>query len=123
MALELYTNASVTVEGALLAEEVSLSIDRETRAQEVLTVHKGFAGLSPGAKILTATIDNAVPSSDFELDPSTYMDELRVVEVTFYVAGKSLTSKGFIIGDTFGHAVNTESKLNFKFVGEFAKWK
>ena len=49
MALQLYTLVGAYVDGALLAEEGTVSIDVDSRAQEVNTVVKGFAGLSPGA--------------------------------------------------------------------------
>lgn len=122
MALQLYTLVSCYVDGTLLAEEVSVSIDRNTRAQEVLTVAKGFAGLSPGAAMMMITIDNAVPSADFELNPGPRMKALAVVELTLFAANRTLTTKGFFIEDSLSHAVNSESKLNIKFAGEMADW-
>jgi len=122
MALQLYTLASIFVDGSLLAEEVSVGIDRNMRVQEVMTVAKGFAGISPGAAMIMITVDNAVPAADFELNPGARMKGLAVVELTVFAAGRTLTSKGFFIEDNFSHAVNSESKLNIKFVGEMADW-
>jgi hypothetical protein len=122
MSLQLYSLCTVYVDGALLAEEVSVSIDRESRAQEVLTVAKGFAGMSPGAAMMMITIDNAVPAAGFELNAGPAMKGLGVKELTLAMAGQTLTSKGFFVKDATSHAVNSESKLNISFVGEFADW-
>lgn len=122
MALQLYTLASVYINGQLLSEEARVTVDRETKSQEVATVAKGFAGLSPGAAVTNITVENAVPAVGFEKDMSTIMKQLQVVELTIFAAGSTLTSKGFIISDNFSHAVNSESKLDFKFIGEFATW-
>lgn len=123
MALQLYTLVTCYVDGAMLAEEARVTIDRETNAQNVLTVAKGFSGLSPGAAMMMITVENAVPSADFELNPGARMKALQVTEFTFACAGNILTTKGFIISDNLAHAVNSESKLDFKCVCEFADWR
>ncbi|KYF87787.1 hypothetical protein BE20_24900 [Sorangium cellulosum] len=120
--LDLYTKAQVYVNSALLAEEASVTIKRSTGAQQVKTVAKGFAGLSPGSPMCEITVSNAVPSADFELDPGQFMKDLEVVEVTIFAAGRTATSKGFITDDNFSHAVDTASKLDFTFVGQFPEW-
>lgn len=122
MALQLYTLAAIYVNGALLSEESSVGIDRDTNAQQVLTVAKGFAGLSPGAQMTMINVDNAVPSADFELNPDKFMKGLAVVEITVFAAGRTLTTKGFVIKDNFQHAVNSDSKLSFSFIGEPSTW-
>lgn len=126
MALQLYTNIICYVNGATLTEETSVKIDRTARAQEVNTVAKGFAGFSPGAPIVHITVDSAVPSRDFELNPGQFfipVSALQPVELTCFAAGRTLTSIGFIIEDNFQHAVNQEAKLSFSFVGAPADWK
>lgn len=121
--LQKYTKAAVYVDGALLSEEASVTIKRVTGAQVVKTVAKGFAGVSPGAPMLTISVENAVPSADFELNPGDYMTELDAAELTIFAAGSTLTSKGFILEDNFSHAVETQSKLTFEFTGQFADWE
>ena len=121
--LQLYAKASVYVDGSLLSEEASVTIKRTTGAQVVKTVAKGFAGVSPGAPMLTISVENAVPSADFELNPGDYMTNLDVVEVTIFAAGNTLTSKGFILEDNFSHAAETQSKLTFEYTGQYADWQ
>lgn len=120
--LQLYTAANVYINGSLLSEEASVTVNRSTNSQQVITVAKGYAGESPGAAMCEITVESAVPAADFELDPSTFMGELQVVEFTVFAAGNTLTFKGFIISDNFSHAANTESKLTFNARGQFAEW-
>ena len=126
MALQLYSIAVVLVNGSLLSEEVSVKVGRDARAQEVATVVKGFAGLSPGAAFTTIDCENGVPAFDFELNPGKFFavggGTLQVVELTVFAANRMLTVKGFITKDNFGHAVNSEAKISFSFVGEPGDW-
>ena len=121
--LQLYTAAFVYVNGALLAEEASVTVNRSTNSQQVITVAKGYAGESPGAAMCEVTVESAVPAGDFEFNTSSSLEELRVTEFTIFAAGNTLTFKGFIISDNFSHAANTESKLSFSARGQFAKWE
>lgn len=121
--LQLYTKASVYVDGSLLSEEADVTLKRMTGAQVVKTVAKGFSGLSPGAPMLQISVTNAVPSTDFEYNPGQDMSDLNVKEVTIFAAGRTLTSKGFVTDDNFSHAVETQSKLSFDFTGQFADWE
>lgn len=126
MALQLYSLAVVLVNGSLLSEETSVRVGRDARAQEVATVVKGFAGLSPGAAFTTIDVENGVPAADFELNPGKFFavgqGTLQVVELTVFAANRTLSTKGFITKDNFSHAVNSEAKINFSFVGEPANW-
>lgn len=120
--LQKYTKATVYWNGTLLSEESSVTVKRVSGAQPVKTTAKGFAGMSPGAPMLSISIDSAVPSSDFELNPGPIIENLEDGEITVFAAGRTLTSKGFITDDNFTHAVESQSKLSFEFTGQFADW-
>lgn len=120
---QLYTQAFVYINSALLAEEAEVRVARTTNASDVLTVAKGFAGQSPGAAMTTITVTSAVPAADFEFDPGRYMNTLETVEVTIAAAGKTMTLKGFIPEDGFNHSVNSQSQLEFTIKGNFALWE
>lgn len=122
MSLQTYSIVTTYWNGSLLSEETTVSIDRDTRAQEIVTVSKGFSGLSPGAPIMQVSIDSAVPAADFELNPGPYMKALAVGEFTAFAAGRTLTAKGFIIKDNTSHSANAESKISYSFILEFADW-
>ncbi|MDB4992745.1 MAG: hypothetical protein JWM74_177, partial [Myxococcaceae bacterium] len=85
-------------------------------------VAKGLAGVSPGAPMCEIAITNGVPSPDFEIDPGTYMMTLQVVEVTIFAAGRTATSKMFVMDDNFSHGVETPSKLAMNLIGQFPTW-
>jgi hypothetical protein len=120
--LQLYTAAYVYVDGALLAEEASVTVNRATNSQPVSTVAKGYAGESPGAPTVEISVDNAVPAAGFEFNPGGKMEGLREVEFTVFAAEQTMTFKGFITSDTFNHAINAESKLSFTARGSFSDW-
>ena len=97
---------------------------RATNSQAVNTTAKGYAGESPGAKNCEIDVDNAIPSTGFELDPGPYLNALQQAEVGLVgPGGLRAVSKGFIISDTIKHSVNTESILSFKFRGTFPIWQ
>ena len=128
MALQLYTQAEVFINGSKLAEEAQVSVERNTNAQVVNTVAKGFAGLATGAPVMNIKITNAVPAASFELNPGAFMGMpsgggLQVIEITLFGAGQTLTAKGFVMSDNLSHAVNTESKLEMSIIAEPADWK
>jgi hypothetical protein len=136
MATNLYAIGEIFVASGngfakMLAQEGQMSFSRKTNSQAVLTTILGYAGESPGAPMCEVEITNAVPSAGFELDPGDFMGStgdssttgLSVVTFTLFVANKVLAFKGFIIEDSFSHAVNSEAKLQFKARGEFALWR
>jgi len=123
MALEIYTLATVVINGAVLSEEARVTIDRRSNAQQVNTVAKGYAGDSPGAAMMTISVDNAVPSEDFEFDPGPYMLTLKPVEIKIFAAGRSLKTDGRITDDNFSHAVDSNSNLRFDARCKFANWE
>jgi hypothetical protein len=121
--LQLYTLAYVLVDGAILTEEASVTVNRATNSQVVNTVAKGYAGESPGASSVEIQVTSAVPSADFEMNPGRFMKALKEVEIGVLVAGRQLTARGFIISDSFKHSVNSESSLDFTFRGSFADYE
>lgn len=122
MSTGLYSNAEIYFNGSKLAEASSVKIARDSKASVVETIGRGFAGITPGAKMITISVTNAVPSGDFELNPGRYVGQNIVGELTVFAAGRTLTSKGFLISDSFSYATNAQSELGFEFVGEFADW-
>jgi len=117
-----FTNALVYVNGKQLTLETSLTVKRTSGSQPVKTVALGYAGESPGSAMCEITVENAVRSDDFEVDPGSFIQDLSVVELTIFAAGKTATTKGCIYEDNFSHAVDTASKLAFSFRGRYPTW-
>lgn len=122
--LQQYAKATLYWNGSLLAEEASVTIKRASNAQIVKTVAKGFAGLSQGAPMCNVSISNAVPSAGFEMDPGDFINQNLVGQLTVII-GDSLqgTANCFITDDTFSHAVDTASKLDFEVVTGPFSWQ
>lgn len=123
MALQKYTNALVLINGSLLTEESSVSIDKKSGLNPVHTTNRGFAGVSQGAAEMTIKIDNAVPSADFEYLPDGDMFAGAIIEVCVLMAGKQTVAKGFIMDAGYSHSVNSEGKLSFTIMCEPAEFE
>lgn len=121
--LQNYTLVHAYVDGSLLTQASSVSIARKSAAQPVNTIVEGFAGMSPGSPMMEISIENAVPSADFELNPGLGIQRLTVYEFTFFAAGRTLTTKGYVTDDNFSGAVDTPSKLAMTIMAQFADWE
>ncbi len=121
---QLYTLAYVLIDGRLLTEHADMTLSRNSNAQPVNTVAKGFAGMSPGASTCEIDVTCAVPAADFEFDPGKHIDELANVEVgVIGPGGKVAVSKGYIVSDTFTHGTGKEASLSLKFHGSYPTWQ
>lgn len=123
MAAELYTNAALYINGAMMLQSVSVQISRKTNAQPQLTLAKGWAGMSPGAPMLEVTFSNAVPAAGMEYDPGAVMAALGTEAFTIFAGNASLTTTGFVTEDTFKKAVNSEASHDITMMCEFAEWQ
>jgi hypothetical protein len=120
---QLYTKVLVYVNGSLLTENADVKITRNSGLLPVNTTYRGFAGFTQGAPFIEIEIGNAVPLAGFEYDPGTDEQNANFVNLTLVAAGQTLSSDGGIMGDDLSYAINTESKLNIRFHGEFADWQ
>ena len=121
--LQLYSNAFVFVDGLLLTQENSVSVEAKSGLQPVFTTVDGLAGASQGASTVEVSIESAVPSSDFELNPGPFMRTGAVVEVKVQMANRVAVYVGFITDSTFSHSVNDSSKLSMKFLGRLSDFE
>lgn len=121
MQTQLYTKVKVFVNGSPLSEEADVRLSRHSGLNPVHTI-AGFKGFSTGSPFLEIDVTNAVPNADFEYDPGADQENPNFVQITLQAAGRTLTSVGGIMGDDLSWSVNAESKLAFKFYGEFAQW-
>jgi len=120
---KLYARIDVYGVGSLLTEETSVSVSRETGNAPMITVARGFAGVTPGAPMLKVHVENAVPQAGIEFDPGAYMIPPTPVEMTFYMGNKALTAKGYIMNDEVQHKANGESSLTFDFLAPYKTWE
>ena len=121
--LQRYTIANIYVNGSVLIEETAISIERDTNSHSIHTIGVGYAGEAAGSPFITIMVDNAVPSTNFEIDPEKFFGQMQRVQFTVNAANKHLSFKGHIISDNFVHAVNTSAKLSFKAKGQISSWE
>lgn len=113
--LGLYSILLGVVGGNLLAEEQEIDFTRTANAQQVDTVVKGFAGLSPGSPMLEVDITNAMPQGGFEFDAGPYIASLTAVPVQVVgPGGKTMKGDAFIIQDQGRHGVNQQARYSFR---------
>lgn len=120
---QLYTKVFVYINGSLLTENADVRITRNSGLLPVNTTYRGFAGFTQGAPFIEVEVGNAVPLAGFEYNPGQDEQNANFVNITLVAAGQTLSSDGGIMGDDLSYAINTESKLNFRFHGEFADWQ
>lgn len=121
--LQLYAIMNVVVDGTLLSEHAQASVRRNTGSNPVHTMVKGYAGESPGSKIIEMDVTNAIPAADFELDVGDWMVANKPCEFGVLVAGRQLRFMGFIINDSLRQGVNQEATYEFTVRGQFAEYE
>lgn len=122
-ALQRYTVANVYVNGSVLLEETAVSIERETGSHSINTIGIGYAGEAAGAPFVLVTVENAVPSTNFEFDAAQFFGQMQTCQFTINAAGKHLTFRGSLLSDNFSHVVNGTAKLSFKAKGHLSMWE
>jgi hypothetical protein len=104
----------VAMGGTLLAEEQEVDIERTANAQQVDTVAKGFAGVSPGSPMLMMDVKNAMPQGGFEFDAGNAILGLLLVPVQVSgPGGKTVRGDAFILKDSIRHGVNAQATYSF----------
>ena len=125
MALQVYTLVTVLVDGALLTEESQVSVDRDSRAQEVATTAKGFAGFSRRAHHAHRGRQRG-PELGLRTQPRQVLHHAgRPHPVRDHSLRRVAHAhvEGVRHQDTLRHGVNAEARISFSFVGEPADWQ
>lgn len=118
-----YSTGAVYINGQLLAEAASISISRKTGAIANNTLAKGFAGMSPGVRMMEVKVTSAVPRVGLEYDPGAVMNGLVPVEFAAYVGSKTITTKGYVTEDDMKVAVNAETTIDMSIMCAYAEWQ
>lgn len=97
----LYDLLFVRVNGELLAENLEVDVTLESDIARVLTIAKGFAGITPGSPVVMIKFKQAVPISGMEFDFfNSLLNSIPVeLEVQLGGSGSSLTMpQAWVIG-------------------------
>jgi len=121
--MKLYSNAEVYLNGTLMTEEASVTMEKKSGLNPVFTVANGLSGMTQGAATIEVTVETAVPSADFEFNPDGFMLVGEVVELRMVMANRETNVKGFITDASFSHSVNDASKLSMKLLCRFGEFE
>lgn len=106
------------VDGILLSESTTVSVESDPQLQPIFTQQKGFAGVSPGAEQTKISVDSAVPRAGFEVDYLKRAQGVSVVELTFFAHSQKNTTRGFITSVKQSYGVSQAASVSFEFLGE-----
>ena len=110
------------IDGGLAAENTTVDTEITSDIQQVLTITKGFAGVTPSPHVRTISAESVIPVSGFEFDYETAF--LNTQEVTIKLelggSGKKTTSKGYFTSVPVSAGVGRTATVSFQFVGTAA---
>lgn len=120
MALELYDQMFIELNGKLLSENTSLSTDLSSDDQDVMTTVKGWAGVSPSPDMRTISGEGVIASTvGIETDMEQWKSDRTEVtaRLIFGGSGKSCITKGVIKKVSCSAGVGQTAKVTFEFTG------
>lgn len=120
MALTLYDQVFIEMQGKLLAENTSVTTDLTSDDQDVMTTVKGWSGVSPSPDMRTISADGVIPATtgiEVEMESWKANRTEVTVRLTFGGSGKSCVTKGFLKKVTVSGGVGQTSKVSFDFTG------
>lgn len=114
MALDKYEGpGEVQFDSRTLAEATSISLSLESNSTEILTMKKGLAGRSAGAKRVEISVENAVPKGGAEQEfIEKCVDDADVV-ITHRFAGKDYIYEGWIQNVEASQSADSAASLSF----------
>lgn len=121
--LQLYSKVYVYINGSLLVQNADVKITRHSGMTPLSTLFRSFAGSAQGNQFIEIAIGNAVPEAGFEYDPGIVEETYGAfVNISLVAGGSTLTTDGNIIEDNLSYAIDSSSKLDITFHGEYANW-
>jgi hypothetical protein len=113
MALQTYTEFYAFIDGKLLAEAVTVTVDHKNNAQPVHTIAKGFSGMSPGANETSVKVSNVHPRAGAEFNAVESLQNLTLHDFVFFRGSKKVKCKGYVTDVSEGGGVNKEATYDF----------
>lgn len=117
--MQLYDQMYVSLDGKLLAENTSIGTELTGQQQEVETLVRGFAGISPGPDKRTISFENVIPISGMEFAiEQAYLNKAELsVRLQQGGSGRKYEGKGFVQpGIKIDSGVGKTTTLSFSMV-------
>ena len=120
--MALYDQIFMFIDGGLAAENTTVDTEITSDVQQVMTIVKGFAGITPSPHTRTITAESVIPVSGFEFDYESAFLNSQEVEITLQQggSGKKTVSKGYFTNVSVSAGVGRTATVSFQFVGTAA---
>lgn len=120
--MALYDQAFIFIDGGLAAEATTVDTEITSDVQQVMTLAKGFAGITPSPHTRTVSVESMIPVSGFEFDYETAFLESQEVSIDIQLggSGKKTSTLGYFTGVTVSAGVGRTATVSFEFVGTAA---
>lgn len=115
--LNIYERGTIFFDNQVLVECQSLSVDVDPALNEIKTMNKGFAGVSPGAEMTKIDVGEALPRVGVDYDALAAIQGVEIVEFLLFAAGKKWKTKGFISNLKINTGVDKAAEYSFSFIG------
>ena len=123
--MALYSQIYLTVNGVPLAENTTVETSLEADIQDVMTISKGWAGITPSPITRSVTANNVVPLSGVEFDFEQKMMDSEEVELMMQEggSGKKCVTRGYITNVPRSAGVGATTTISFTFKGTKSKFE
>ena len=118
--MALYSSVFVYVDGALLAEAVSVNVSLQaSNQQDIFSLQSGWVGTETGPYMLVVEATNVVPATGPEIPFEKMVLDKTFTNLALYEAGngKQLTSYGYFLAPSRTAGVGQNQSLSFVFHG------
>lgn len=117
--MALYSQLYLTINGVLLAENVSIETELSGDIPDVFTIVRNWSGITPAPIVRTVTAVNVVPLPGVEFDFEQKMLDFEEVEIQIQEggSGKTCVSNGYIVSVPRSAGVGQTTNINFTFRG------
>ena len=124
MGLQVYDTIYAFLDGIFLQELTDSDLSWEGDNVRVMTLAKGFGGVSPGPKVLVVALSHMMPATGSEFDaPSAFVHvtihELKPIKGA---TGQTIISPGFTDAPKANAGVGKASTESYTFVGQPHVW-
>lgn len=120
MGLQVYDNIYVYMDGLLLQENTEVQISWEGDDQDIFTLVKGFAGISPSPKKIVVQLTNMAPptGSEFNAAKAFIESTKHTLKLQKGATGEVIESEGFVRTPQTTAGVGKVTNENYSFHGE-----
>lgn len=115
--LQIYERGAVFFGNQLLVECQSVSVNIDPKLNEINTMQKGFAGVSPGSEMVSIDVTEALPRAGIDYDAISALQGVEVVDFVLFAGAKKFKTKGFINNVKMNFGADRAAEFSFTYIG------